>query len=200
MSNLLLSTGNIGKVEEYRELLKGIPFDLVTPREVGITTVVEETGDTLEENARLKAVVLCRESKLVTLADDSGLFVDALYGEPGTRSARYAGENAGDRDRVNLLLSHLIDIPWEKRTARFKCVIAIALPPDCRVEYTYGECEGIIDFKPKGNEGFGYDPIFYFKDFGKTMAELPMDVKNRVSHRGRASVGARGILLKLHQV
>jgi len=197
MPRLLLATGNKGKVEEYKELLKGIPYDLVTPREVGITTVVEETGDTLEENARIKAVTLCRESKLVTLADDSGLFVDALHGEPGTRSARYAGESASDGDRVKLLLSHLTDVPREKRTARFKCVIAIAIPPDCRFEYAYGECDGIITFEPKGNEGFGYDPVFYFEEFGKTMAELPMDVKNRVSHRGRAAVTAREILLKL---
>lgn len=197
MPKLLLATGNKGKVEEYKKLLKGIPYDLVTPRDVGITIVVEETGNTLEENARLKAVGLCRESKLVTLADDSGLFVDALHGEPGTRSARYAGENASDRDRVNLLLSRLSDFPWEKRTARFKCVIAIALPPDCRVEYACGECEGIIGFEPKGNEGFGYDPIFYFNDFGQTMAELPMDVKNLVSHRGKAAVKAREILLNL---
>jgi len=197
MPKLLLSTGNKGKVEEYRELLKGIPYDLVTPRDVGITMVVEETGETLEENARLKAVALCRESGLVTLADDSGLFVDALDGAPGIKSARYAGENAGDTDRVNLLLSRMSDILWEKRSARFKCVIAIAIPPDCRVEYAYGECEGIIDFKPKGNEGFGYDPVFYFNEFGQTMAELPMDVKNRVSHRGKAAVGARTILLSL---
>jgi XTP/dITP diphosphohydrolase len=197
MPKLLLATGNKGKVEEYRELLKGIPYDLVMPRDLGIGTIIEENGDTLEENARLKAVGLCRESKTVTLADDSGLFVDALNGEPGTHSARYAGKNASDRDRVNLLLSRLVDIPWDKRIARFKCVIAIAIPPDCRVKYAYGECEGIIDLNPKGNEGFGYDPIFYFEEFGKTMAELPMEVKNRVSHRGKAAAAAREILLNL---
>ena len=198
MPRLLLATANKGKVEEYRELLKGIPYDLVTPRDIGITTTVEETGNTLEENACLKAVTLCRESGLVTLADDSGLFVDALNGEPGHHAARYAGEHASDRDRVNYLLSRLKDVPEDKRTALFRCVIAIAIPPDCQVQYTAGECEGIIAFEPRGDEGFGYDPIFYFPEFSKTMAELPMDVKNRISHRGRAAARAREILLELN--
>ncbi len=197
MPKLLLATGNKGKVEEYRELLKGIPFDLITPRDAGITTSVEETGDTLEENARLKAVTLCRESGLITLADDSGLFVDALNGAPGHHAARYAGEHASDADRVKYLLSRLKDVPWEKRTARFRCVIAIAVPPECTVTYAPGECEGIIAFEPKGSEGFGYDPVFYFPEFGKTMAELPMEVKNRISHRGKAAAKARGILSRL---
>jgi XTP/dITP diphosphohydrolase len=197
MPRLLLATGNKGKVEEYRELLRGIPYDLVTPGDVGIATVVEETGDTLEENARLKAVILCRESGLIAIADDSGLFVDALNGEPGHRAARYAGEQATDRDRVNYLLSQLKEIPWEKRTARFRCVIAIAMPPDGKVQYATGECDGIIAFEPQGNEGFGYDPIFYFPEFERTMAELPMDVKNRISHRGKAAAKAKAILLKL---
>jgi XTP/dITP diphosphohydrolase len=197
MPKLLLSTGNKGKVEEYRELLKGIPYDLVTPHDVGITTIVDETGDTLEKNACLKAVALCRESNFVTLADDSGLFVDALDGAPGIKSARYAGEHASDTERVKYLLSKLSNVPIEKRSARFKCVIAIAIPPDCRVEYASGECEGYITFEPKGNEGFGYDPVFFFSEFGKTMAELPMDVKNRISHRGRAAMKAREILVRL---
>lgn len=197
MPRLLLATGNKGKVEEYRELLRGIPYDLVTPGDVGIATVVEETGDTLEENARLKAVTLCCESGLIAIADDSGLFVDALHGEPGHRAARYAGEHASDQDRVNYLLSRLKDVPRDKRTARFRCVIAIAMPPDCKVQYGSGECEGTIAFEPKGNEGFGYDPVFYFPEFERTMAELPMDVKNCVSHRGKAAAKAKEILLKL---
>jgi XTP/dITP diphosphohydrolase len=199
MPKLLLATANKGKVEEYRSLLQGIPYDLVTPKDLGIATVVEETGDTLEENARLKAVTLCRESRLIAIADDSGLFIDALNGEPGHHAARYAGEKANDRDRVNYLLSRLKGVPRDKRTARFRCVIALATPPDCNVNYATGECEGIIAFEPKGNEGFGYDPIFYFPEFGKTMAELPMDVKNRISHRGKAATKAREILLKLVQ-
>ena len=197
MPRLLIATGNKGKVEEYRELLRGIPYDLVTPGDVGIATVVEETGDTLEENARLKAVTLCRESGLIAIADDSGLFVDVLNGEPGHHAARYAGEKATDRDRVNYLLSRLKGVPRDKRTARFRCVIALATPPDCKVYYAAGECEGIIAFEPKGSEGFGYDPIFYFPEFERTMAELPMDVKNRVSHRGKAAAKAKAILLKL---
>ncbi|MBI2849905.1 MAG: XTP/dITP diphosphatase [Chloroflexi bacterium] len=183
---LLLATSNQGKVSEYRTLLKEIPLRLVTPAELGITTVVEEVGQSLEENARLKAVALAAESGLVALADDSGLEVDALGGEPGPLSARYAGEGASDRDRVNYLLSRLKDVPWEKRTACFRCVIALATPAG-DVKTCSGECRGFIAFEPKGEHGFGYDPIFYLPAFKKTMAELPPEIKNRISHRGRAA-------------
>ncbi|MBI4303746.1 MAG: XTP/dITP diphosphatase [Chloroflexi bacterium] len=186
MSYLLLATNNRGKVREYRTLLKDIPFELVTPAERGITTVVEEVGKSLEENARLKATVLAAESGLLALADDSGLEVDALGGEPGLLSARYAGEGASDSDRVHYLLLRLKDVPWAKRTARFGCVIAIATP-DGEVEFCTGECHGLIAFEPKGEHGFGYDPIFYIPELGKTLAELPPEIKNQVSHRGQAA-------------
>jgi XTP/dITP diphosphohydrolase len=193
---LLLATNNPGKVREFQTLLGGIPFELVTLTEAKITTVIEETGTTYEDNARLKASALAEESGLLTLADDSGLEVDALDGAPGTLSARYAGENASDSDRVNYLLSRIKDIPREKRTAHFRCVIALAKPGGW-VELCHGECSGIITFEPRGAYGFGYDPIFYFPELGKTMAELSMEVKNRVSHRGRAAEKARQVLQKL---
>lgn len=192
---LLLGTNNRGKIREYRGLLSGLPYRLVTPAETGITGAVEETGRTLEENARLKATFLAAESRLLTLADDSGLEVDALGGEPGPLSARYAGENATDNDRINYLLARLRGVSRERRTARFRCVIAIAVP-DGEVALCEGECPGRIAFQPRGGNGFGYDPIFYLPEMNYTMAELSPEVKNRVSHRGRAAEKARRILEK----
>ena len=193
MPKLLLATNNKGKAREYRSLLSGVPFELVTPDEVGINTEVEEVGKSFEENARLKAATLARESQLLSLADDSGLEVDALGGEPGTLSARYAGEGASDEDRVSYLLTKLEGVPEEKRTARFRCVIAIAAPQG-DVELCSGECEGIIAFEPRGERGFGYDPIFYLPELKKTMAELPPEEKNRISHRGMAAKKASQLL------
>lgn len=193
---LLIATNNAGKLREYRSLLGGVAFDLVSLTDAGIKTDVPETGKTFEENARLKALAFSSLSKLLTLADDSGLEVDALGGEPGVMSARYAGDNATDADRIRFLLAKLKDVPQEKRTARFRCVIAIAKPKGL-VGTCSGECEGYIALGPRGRFGFGYDPIFYFPELGKTMAELKPEVKDRVSHRGRAAVKAREILLKL---
>ena len=196
MPELLLGTNNKAKVHEYRSLLKDIPYYLFTLAERGITTEVDEVGGSLEENARLKAIALSAESQLLTLADDSGLEVDALGGEPGPLSARYAGEGASNKERIDFLLSRLGDVPWDKRTARFRCVIAIA-KPDGEVEFCSGECPGIIAFEKKGTHGFGYDPVFYLPELGKTMAELSLDEKNRVSHRGQAAQKAYGILKRL---
>jgi XTP/dITP diphosphohydrolase len=193
MPKLLLATNNKGKLREYKSLLKGLPFELVSLTEMGINTEVEEIGESLEDNAMLKATSLARESQLLTLADDSGLEVDVLGGEPGRLSARYAGEGASDRDRVDYLLSRLKDVPEEKRSARFRCVIAIATP-DGEVELSSGECPGFITLEPRGEEGFGYDPIFYLPELGKTMAELTLEEKNRVSHRGRAAREAINLL------
>jgi XTP/dITP diphosphohydrolase len=196
MPKLLLATNNKGKAREYKSLLFGVPFELVTPAEMGITTEVAEVGKTFEENARLKATTLARESGLLTLADDSGLEVAALGGEPGTLSARYAGEGASDEDRVNYLLAKLEGVPQERRQARFRCVIAIATS-EGKVEICSGECDGFIALKPRGDKGFGYDPIFYLPELGKTMAELPPDEKNKISHRGRAAAKARVVLERL---
>jgi len=193
---LLLATNNAGKVKEYYSLLHGIPFDVVTPKELNIVMDVAETGATYEENARLKACAFAKASGLLTLADDSGIEVDALNGEPGVISARYAGEKATDAERVNFLLDKIKDVPKEKRSGRYYCVIALA-QPDGKVEYCTGECKGVIAFEPCGKNGFGYDPIFCFPKYGKTMAELPIEIKNRVSHRGRAAQKARLLLEKM---
>ncbi len=193
---LLLATNNKGKVREYRSLLEGIPYELVTLAERGINNSVAESGRSLEENARLKATTFASGSGLLTLADDSGLEVDALGGEPGHLSARYAGEGASDEERINYLLAKLKDVPWEKRTARFRCVIAIATP-EGDVKLCSGECRGLVTFAPKGKHGFGYDPVFYFPELDKTMAELPLKTKNQVSHRGQAARKARQILERM---
>ena len=191
---LLIATNNKGKAREYQSLLSGIPYRLVTLADEGITTDIPETGKTFEENAILKATVLAAESGLLTLADDSGLEVDALGNEPGVLSHRYASENASDADRVKFLLARLKDIPEVKRTARFRCVIAIATP-DGDVKTCSGECRGVITIAPRGYNGFGYDPIFYVPELGKTMAELSPEEKNKISHRARAAEKASEVLL-----
>ncbi len=195
MGYLLLATSNQAKVHEYRSLLKNIPLELVTLAEQEITTVVDEVGESLEENARLKATLLAAESQILALADDSGLEDDVLGGEPGRLSARYAGEGASDRDRVNYLLSRLKGVPWSNRSACFRCIIALATPGG-EVEFCSGECWGFIAFEPIGKEGFGYDPIFYLPELSKTMAELPLEVKNRYSHRGQAARKVYQVLKK----
>ncbi len=174
----------------------GPGYELLTLLDIGPNIDIPELGATYEENARAKAMAGARLGNLVTLGDDSGLEVDALGGKPGTLSARFAGENATDAQRVAYLLSLLKDIPREKRTARFICVIAIATPSG-RVELCRAACEGYITFEPRGDNGFGYDPVFFFPELGKTMAELSMDVKNTVSHRSRAAQKARVILEEL---
>ena len=196
LRKLLLATNNKAKVREYRSLLRALPFELVTLSEQGINTVVSEVGESLEENAELKAVAFSAESQLTALADDSGLEVDALGGEPGPVSARCAGEGASDEERVEYLLARLEDVPWQKRSARFRCVIAIATP-EGKVGFCSGECPGMITFEPRGEEGFGYDPIFYLPALNKTMAELTLEVKNTVSHRGEAARKVPSVLARL---
>ncbi|NOZ07126.1 MAG: XTP/dITP diphosphatase [Chloroflexi bacterium] len=191
---LLIATHNQGKIREYKHLLAGIPFRLVGLDEVGIFHDVEETGDTFSENAILKAQAYSRESGLLTLADDSGLEVDALLGEPGVRSSRYAGPGAGDPERIAFLLQKLAQAESPVRTARFRCVIAIAQPAGETVT-AEGTCEGVIADTPRGSGGFGYDPIFYLPDQGCTMAELSSEAKNQISHRARAVHRARDLLL-----
>ena len=193
---LLLGTNNQAKIREYKSLLSDPSYKLVTLVEQGVTVVVDEVGKSLEENARLKATILAAESQLITLADDSGLEVNALGGEPGRLSARYAGENASDRDRIDYLLARLKGVPREKRSACFKCVIAIATP-DGKVEFCSGECSGLVTLAPRGEYGFGYDPIFYLPELDKTMAELPLELKNQVSHRGQAARQVHEVLERL---
>jgi XTP/dITP diphosphohydrolase len=195
MQRLLLATNNKGKLREYRALLHGIPYKMVTLADAGITTEVDESGNSFEENAMLKATAFARESGLLTLADDSGLEVDALGGEPGARSHRFAGDNATDADRIDLLLARLKNVPEKERTAQFRCVIAVAAP-DGKIELFTGVCRGLIISAPRGSNGFGYDPVFYVPELGKTMAELTLEEKNKVSHRARAAAKARELLKK----
>ena len=182
---LLIATHNAGKLVELRELLSDVPCTLLSLSDVGIELDVEETGETLEENAALKATTYARLAGLPTLADDSGLEVDALGGAPGVHSARYAGPDATDADRIAKLIDNLAvhPQPW---TARFRCVIAIA-NPDGSIERHGGACEGVIISKPRGDNGFGYDPVFYMLEHSRTMAELSDAEKNHVSHRGIAA-------------
>lgn len=193
---LLLATSNKGKLEELRRLLMDVPFDLINPSDIGLNLAVHESGKTYATNARLKARAFAAASGLLTLADDSGLEVDALDGAPGILSSRYAGSGVSDNQRVAYLLAKLKDIPYEQRTARFRCVMAIASPYG-ELKTCSGSCCGLITFTSKGSNGFGYDPVFYFPKLGKTMAELPPEIKNRISHRAKAAAKAIKILFAL---
>lgn len=193
MTQLLIATTNAHKLDEYRAIFAGLPFELRSLRDLGIDDDVEETGDTFEANARLKAEYYAGRSGVLTLADDSGLEVAALNGEPGVRSARYAGPGASDRDRIDLVLQKLEQVPFHARLGRFVCAIALA-HPDGQLEIVEGVLNGVIETAPRGEYGFGYDPIFYVLDEDKTLAELPPERKNKISHRAVAARAARGIL------
>jgi XTP/dITP diphosphohydrolase len=193
---LLVATNNPGKVREYEELLAGLPVSITYPAQEGLELEVDESGETFEENARLKARTYAQASGLLTLADDSGLEVDALGGAPGVYSARYAGPGSNDAERYRKLLAALDGIPAGQRSARFRCVVALARPGGA-VETAAGICEGEIGFAPRGKHGFGYDPIFIVAGSGgQTMAELPPELKNRISHRARAVLAVRPILAR----
>ena len=194
MRDLLIATHNAGKLREYRRLLVGLPFSPRSPVERGVSVDVAEDGETFEENARQKASKFAAASGLLTLADDSGLEVDALDGTPGVRSARYVP--GSDADRVAALLDNLRDVAWEERTARFRCVIAIA-SPDGIVATADGACEGMIALEPAGQGGFGYDPVFYLPEQDCTMAQLEPEQKNHISHRARAAEAALPVLRRL---
>jgi XTP/dITP diphosphohydrolase len=208
---LLIATNNKGKVEEIQDLLKDINVELVTPNDIGIKLRVKEDGNTYAENAEKKALAFAHASELISLADDSGLEVDALAGAPGLYSARYGPppsppifqENGGrerggysDSDRRAYLLKNLEDKPrpW---TATFHATIAIAIPGNPSVRFAKGECRGEIIPEERGTGGFGYDPIFFIPEAKRTMAELGMEEKNRLSHRARAVMNAKPILKDL---
>lgn len=187
MTKLLIATNNLGKVREYEVLLQGLPDVQITfPSQEGLALEVPETGETFAENACLKALAYAGASGLPTLADDSGLEVDALDGAPGVRSARYSGPGASDADRYHKLLAELAGVPPAQRSARFRCVVALALLGD-EVYTAEGTCEGEIGLTPRGKFGFGYDPVFVVEgQGGRTMAELAPEIKNHISHRARA--------------
>ena len=179
---IIAATKNKNKLREFGEILKG--FEIISQEEAGVDIDVEETGATFEENSYLKAKAIYDITGITTIADDSGLCVDALGGEPGVYSARYGGEGYDDKGRVQLLLKNMKDVPDEERTARFVCVITLV--GDEGVLTARGECEGRIDYEPKGENGFGYDPVFYVDRFEKTLAEVTPEEKNSISHRGKA--------------
>ena len=193
LPRLLLATNNPGKAAEYRALLEGCGWELVTPRDLGLNLEVEEAGTDYAENARMKAEAFAKGSGLVALADDSGIEVDALGGAPGPLSARFGGDDISDRQRVALLLERLKGVPPERRSARFRCLIAVARP-EGQVSLFEGQCEGRVAEEPRGEGGFGYDPVFLLPERGLTLAELPPEEKNAVSHRGRAARAARVLL------
>lgn len=179
---IIAATKNKNKLREFGEILKG--FEIISQEDAGVDIDVEETGTTFEENSYLKAKAIYDITGITTIADDSGLCVDALGGDPGVYSARYGGEGYDDKGRVQLLLKNMKDVPDEERTARFVCVITLV--GDEGVITARGECEGKIDYSPRGENGFGYDPVFYVDRFEKTLAEVTPEEKNSISHRGKA--------------
>ncbi len=194
MRELLIATHNQGKVAELVDILSDPQLKLLSLADIGLKLEVPEIGDTFAENAILKAEAFARESGLLTLADDSGLEVDALNGRPGVLTARYGGPGLTAEQRYNRLLAEMKDVPAGSRSARFCCVVALA-GEGTLLGTAMGVCEGHIAFAPAGDEGFGYDPIFYLPERGQTMAQLPVAEKHLLSHRGRA---VRAILPLLH--
>lgn len=185
MKKLLLATRNKGKVREIQALLADSGVKVLSLSDYPDIPDIPEDGATFEENAVFKAQEVARLTGEITLADDSGLEVDALNGEPGVHSARFAGETKNDEANNTKLIALLEDVPPAHRTARFRCVIAL-VTPDGYVHTADDACEGLIILKPRGDNGFGYDPLFYVPEYDQTFAELPLDIKNRISHRGRA--------------
>lgn len=185
MKELLVASGNQGKILEIEALLSGIVERLLSPADFPFLPPVEEDGADFAANACKKALSAAQATGLPVLADDSGLVVDALGGRPGVFSARFAGDGAGDAANNARLLLEMKNVPREGRTAAFHCVVALCLPDgDCRT-FT-GELRGLILTEPRGTGGFGYDPLFLVPEYGLTLAELPLEVKNNLSHRGRA--------------
>ena len=198
MLDLLLASQNPGKLKEMRQLVDGLPFRVVGPRELGIEDAPEETGDTFVANATLKALHYARRSGLLTVADDSGLSVDALGGEPGLYSSRFGGEAASDLERDLLLLEKLRDVPWERRGARFTSAV-VAAQADQVLFTAQEEVAGFVAFEMRGANGFGYDPLFYYPPFGRTFGESAREDKDRVSHRGKAFARLRAFLARVQE-
>lgn len=185
MRKFIVATRNKGKLKEIAEILKDFPYSVISMEDAGIYEDIEENGATFEENALIKAKEVFRLTNEIVMADDSGLEVDYLNGAPGIYSSRFAGEGATDEDKNNKLLSLLKDVPFEKRTARFVCSIAVMLP-DGRHFTVRGTCEGYIGYKPEGRNGFGYDPLFFMPEYDMTTAQMEPEDKHKISHRGKA--------------
>jgi len=193
MRQLIIATNNYGKIKEIKQILKDIPFKLKTLKEIGNQSEVEETGKSFEENAILKAKIVGDKTQILTLSEDSGLEVDYLSGKPGIYSARYT--EGTDLDRINKVLNELKNIPREKRTARFRSIIAIYNPVTKKIQTFEGLAQGYITNQPLGDNGFGYDPIFFSSDLKKTFGQAIDGEKNEVSHRAKALEKAKTKLL-----
>ncbi len=186
MKTFVLASQNKHKAEEIKQILCS-GFEIKTMDEVGLSDFeIIEDGNTFEENAAKKAVAVFEKINMPVIADDSGLCVDFLSGAPGVHTARFAGENASDSENIDKLLFELKNVPFEKRSAKFVCVIALVENSADNIKYFRGECSGFILNEKKGTSGFGYDPVFYYKEYKKTLAELGEDVKNTISHRYKA--------------
>ena len=185
MRKVIFATGNQGKMKEIREILGDLDIELLSLKDAGIQADIVEDGKTFEENAQIKARTVCSLTGEIVLADDSGLEIDYLNKEPGIYSARYMGEDTSYRIKNANLIERLNGVPDEKRTARFVCAIAAAFP-DGTMKTVRATMEGRIGYEEKGENGFGYDPIFWLPEYGCTSAELSMEEKNKISHRGKA--------------
>jgi len=193
---ILLATGNQGKIREFRVLTQGLPIELLTAKEIGFHGEIEENGHTFAENAIKKATAIAEFSKEWTIADDSGIVLPYLGGEPGIYSARYAGEQATDAENNEKLLINMQPAEGEQRTAYFVAEIAL-LRPGFPPETFHGETKGILLRSLQGDHGFGYDPLFFVEEYQLTFAQLPMTAKNEISHRGRAMALLKQRLLQL---
>ncbi len=196
MVPILIATNNAGKLREFEQLLASLPISLESPHQLGLKLDGEETGTSYLENARAKALAGQQASGLLTLADDSGLEVEALDGEPGIYSARQGGPGLDDIARYELLLQRLCTVPWPQRTAHFRCVV-VAATPTGEIFHAEGSCTGKIAFHPSGAHGFGYDPIFYLPEYHQSMSELSPTLKNSISHRARAVQAIVPILTRI---
>lgn len=190
---VLLATRNKGKMKEISDIFRDLEIQWQSLDELGIELKVDESGMTFKQNAKIKAAAYAPFTDLITLADDSGLEVDALGGRPGVHTARYGGKGLSPVQRYELLLEELRDVPWERRNARFRCVVALA-GREGLIGTAEGTCEGKIALEPAGGGGFGYDPVFYVPGLNLTMAQLPPEVKNQISHRGKAFVSIAPLL------
>jgi len=192
---VVIATRNSGKLREIQAILAPLGLKILSLRDFPRIPEIIEDGQTFEENAVKKAAAVSRQTGRMAIADDSGLAVDALQGRPGVFSSRYAGEKATDAERYQKLLKEMAGTPLGKRGATFMCAMAVAAP-DGKAETVVGQCRGEIAFAPKGSHGFGYDPVFYLSERGKTMAELEPEVKNRISHRALALEKLKQLLPK----
>jgi XTP/dITP diphosphohydrolase len=185
MRNIIVATKNKGKYHEIKEILTDIPFNVLSMEDMNLDIDIVENGNTFEENSLIKAREVCKLTGDIVIADDSGLEIDYLNGRPGIHSSRFGGENTTDEERNRKLLTILEKVPFEKRKARFVCVIAVVYP-EGNYFTVKGTCDGYIDFEPKGKNGFGYDPIFYVPEYDMTTAQMEPKEKHKISHRGKA--------------